>query len=357
MSRISLQCYEDKLTMRRWRKDEIRAVLAQAIHEGRKDIVKLGCKRFGVTRQTISKHLAGMVRDGFLDASGRTRGRVYNLRTLVDEIVKFDLAQRPAEHVVWQEHLAPLVSSLSKNVIDICQYGFTEMFNNAVEHSEGDNVIVNLKLTYASAEIWVHDDGIGIFTKIKNGLQLSNEREAILELTKGKVTTDPSRHSGEGIFFTSRMFDEFGILSGHLHFYHEAPNDDWLIDKEGNVAGTGVRMVISTKSSRTTRGIFDHYTSDASIPAFDKTQVPVSLLCVGDQNVVSRSQARRLLAGMDRFSEIVLDFKGVEDIGQAFADEVFRVFQNQNPSISITITRANKHVRGMIERTLNSQRD
>ena len=344
--------------MRRWRKDEIRAVLAQAIHERRKDIVKLGCERFGVTRQTISKHLAGMVRDGFLDASGRTRGRVYNLRTLVEEEVKLDLAQRPAEDEVWQEHLAPLVSSLAKNVIDICQYGFTEMFNNAVEHSEGDNVIVNLKLTYASAEICVTDDGIGIFTKIKNGLQLSNEREAILELTKGKVTTDPSRHSGEGIFFTSRMFDKFGILSGHLYFYHKAPGDDWFIDKEGNnITGTFVGMEISTKSSRTTRGIFDHYTSDASIPAFDKTQVPVGLLCVGDQNVVSRSQARRLMAGMDRFSEIVLDFKGVEDIGQAFADEVFRVFQNQNPGISLKIQRANKRVTGMIRRTLNSQRD
>ncbi len=343
--------------MRRWRKDEIRAVLAQAIHEGRKDIVKLGCERFGVTRQTISKHLAGMVRDGFLDASGRTRGRVYNLRTLVEEEVKLDLAQRPAEDEVWQEHLAPLVSSLAKNVIDICQYGFTEMFNNAVEHSEGDTVSVLLTLTYASAEIWVLDDGIGIFTKIKNGLQLSNEREAILELTKGKVTTDPSHHSGEGIFFTSRMFDKFGILSGRLYFRHEAPNDDWLIDKEGNVAGTGVMMEISTNSSRTSTEIFDLYTSDPSDPAFDKTKVPVGLLCVGDQNVVSRSQARRLLAGMDRFKEIVLDFKGVEDIGQAFADEVFRVFQNQNPGISLKIQRANKRVTGMIRRTLNSQRD
>lgn len=341
--------------MRQERKDQIRAVLAHAIDTGRKDVVKLGVEQFGVSRQTISNHLAAMVEDGILDANGKTRGRVYRLRVLAEKDVQLDLAQQPAEDEVWQAHFAPLVSALPKNVLDICHYGFAEIFNNAVEHSEGNNVGTFLSRTYASTVIRVHDDGIGIFRKIKNGLGLANEREAILELTKGKVTTDPTRHSGEGIFFTSRMFDGFVILSGRLSFCHHAPNDDWLIDKKAPYNGTGVTMQISLNSPRNVREVFDRYTTNTDSPAFDKTQIPVGLLCVGDESVVSRSQGRRLLAGMDRFREIVLDFSGVEDIGQAFADEVFRVFRRQNPDVNLNYVRANKRVEGMIHRALNSR--
>ncbi len=343
--------------MRQQRKDNIRAALAHAIHEGRRDIVRFGVDRFALARQTICKHLAAMVEEGILEASGRTRARVYRLRVVAEHKVQVDIAQRPAEHEVWQVHLAPSATSLPKNVLDICQYGFTEMFNNAVEHSEGNAVDVRLKLTYASAQIDVDDDGIGIFTKIKNGLNLSNEREAILELTKGKVTTDPVAHSGEGIFFTSRMFDQFNILSGRLIFGHHSAGDDWFADMATVVRkGTAIRMQIAANCPRTAREVFDNYTSDIDSPAFDKTHVPVGLLCVGDQNVVSRSQAKRLLAGMDRFKEIMLDFTGVENIGQAFADEVFRVFQNQSPGVRIGYIRANRRVEGMIRRALNSER-
>ena len=343
--------------MPREKKETIRAALALAIKAGRKDIISYGVKRFGLRRQTISRYLSDMVKEGLLDATGKTKGRVYALRTLTEKDMEIDLSEQPAEDEVWQTFIAPVVSELPKNVIDICQYGFTEMFNNAVEHSEGNMVVVHLRLTYASIEIDVGDDGVGVFTKIKNGLELASEREAVLELTKGKVTTDPSSHTGEGIFFTSRMFDEFGILSGHLFFCHDAPGRDWFVDGGKDVSGTFVKMEISLRSSKTTRKVFDKFTSDITSPAFDKTEIPVGLLCVEGQNVVSRSQARRLLAGMDKFKEVVLDFKGVKDIGQAFTDEVFRVFQNQNPSISIHIARANKRVKGMIHRAQKTQRD
>lgn len=342
--------------MRRHSKQQIRAALAQAIYAGRKDIVAFGVKRFGVSRQTISSHLAAMIKEGILDAHGRTRGRVYSLRILTEEKAVFDLSEQPAEHEVWRESVAPLLSELPKNVFDICNYGFTEIFNNAVEHSEGTKVVVVLELTYVSVGIRVHDDGVGVFRKIKDGFKLSSERDAILELAKGKVTTDPESHSGEGIFFTSRIFDEFIIGSGCLGFSHNPPGADWLVDIGEVIDGTSVKMQITTGSQRTVRKVFDHFTSDAGSPTFDKTQVPVGLLCIGDQNVVSRSQARRLLAGMDQFKEIMLGFNGVEDVGQAFADEVFRVFQNQHPTIVLKHTGANKRVKAMIYRAINTER-
>ena len=62
------------------------------------------------------------------------------------------------------------------------------------------------------------DNGIGIFTKVQNTLGLSEKRYAILELAKGKFTSDPDSHTGEGIFFSSKAADEFVILSDHLMF-------------------------------------------------------------------------------------------------------------------------------------------
>jgi hypothetical protein len=44
------------------------------------------------------------------------------------------------------------------------------------------------------------DHGVGIFEKIMKHFNLADAREALLELSKGKLTSDPRNHSGEGIF-------------------------------------------------------------------------------------------------------------------------------------------------------------
>jgi hypothetical protein len=46
---------------------------------------------------------------------------------------------------------------------------------------------------------------------------------------------------------------------------------------------------------------------------------------------------------------VLLDFKGVESIGQAFADEVFRVFVEQNPQITIHSINESLEVKKMIK--------
>ncbi|AWB35747.1 STAS-like domain-containing protein [Orrella marina] len=45
-------------------------------------------------------------------------------------------------------------------------------------------------------------------------------------------------------------------------------------------------------------------------------------------------------------------FDGVESIGQAFADEIFRVFQNEHPEVSISAQNTNPDVDFMIKRAL-----
>ena len=43
---------------------------------------------------------------------------------------------------------------------------------------------------------------------------------------------------------------------------------------------------------------------------------------------------------------------GVEEIGQAFADEIFRVFRSEYPDITIISARAEPNVRKMIDRAM-----
>jgi hypothetical protein len=46
----------------------------------------------------------------------------------------------------------------------------------------------------------------------------------------------------------------------------------------------------------------------------------------------------------------MFDFTEVSSIGQAFADEIFRVFPAEHPEIEIIPIRANSEVKRMIER-------
>lgn len=209
--------------------------------------------------------------------------------------------------------------------------------------------------TPADARINLIDDGEGIFRKIARELQLDDERHAVLELAKGKLTTDPENHTGEGIFFTSRLFDEFNILSREVFFSHDsATREDWIQETRAlangsEFRGTLVVLELNNDTDKTLKEVFDEYTADGDY-GFSKTVVPVSLVLYGDEALISRSQAKRLLTRFDRFKRVILDFKGVEQIGQAFADEVFRVFTRSHPEIELVPFNANLDVDAMIRR-------
>ena len=244
--------------------------------------------------------------------------------------------------------------------MDICQYGFTEMLNNVIDHSLSDDAIISYTQNYCNVSMRIRDHGVGIFEKIQKDFKLADPRSALLELSKGKITSDKKRHTGEGIFFTSRMFDQFVITSGNLFYLRERiENDEWLIETNDvieDVRGTSIYMQISTDAQWTTRTVFDTYQDDNL--RFRRTHVPISLGNYPGEQLVSRSQAKRILARFDQFSEVILDFTDVEDIGQPFADEIFRVFKNSNPEINIIAVRTNPNIDKMIEFvTLAAQTD
>ena len=332
--------------------ESVRRFILENVEEHPKDIVTFTSEALGISRQAVSKHIQHLIAKEILIAEGTTRNRIYGLRPIARKELIYSL-QGLREDVVWRNDIAPIFSDLPENVRQIWQYGFTEMLNNAIDHSSGSQVFVEINKTAITSEIAIVDDGEGIFKKIQKELNLDDERHSVLELAKGKLTTDPAHHTGEGIFFTSRMFDRFGISSGKTVFLR----DDKLLGGRYYCAdgasvpseGTVVHMKLANNTSRKMKQVFDSFTSEDDY-GFTKTIVPVRLAEYGDETLISRSQAKRLLARFDRFKTVVLDFEGVQTIGQAFADEVFRVFAKEHPDIVLVEINANPDVQQMINR-------
>lgn len=334
----------------RARGEDIRRFLVENVEKHPSDISKVAAAHFEVTRQAVSKHLQKLTAEGCLTETGNTRNRTYKLAPLSERLQAYPIVPGLAEDLVWTNDIRPALGQLPDNVMLIWQHGFTEMFNNAVDHSEGKTIYVKISKTVVSTEMIISDDGVGIFHKIQAAHGLLDERHAILELRKGKLTTDPKRHSGEGIFFTSRMFDGFQILSGGAFFTHRHGGEkDWLLERDGLPVGTTVFLKLNNHTSRTTKKVFDEYASGEEF-YFSKTVVPVDLARYGNDKLISRSQAKRVLARVELFKTVVFDFEGVDSIGQAFSDEIFRVFASEHPEIELAAIHTKPEVRQMIDR-------
>lgn len=330
--------------------EAVRKFLIEHLAEHPTDIVRFTAEKFACTRQAVHKHLQRLISEGAVLESGQTRSKRYQLPPLVQWNKQYDVGPSLTEDAVWRRDVEPQLGKLPENVLYIWHYGFTEMFNNVIDHSGARHVSVSLNKTAAKTTIDIYDDGVGIFKKIQAAMRLDDERHAVLELAKGKFTTDPANHSGEGIFFSSRIFDQFVISSGEVYFSHDFDDrEDWILQASSAGGGTLVRMVLHNHTARTLKKVFDKFTSDDDY-GFTKTVVPVKLMRYGDDNLVSRSQARRLLARFDRFKVVVLDFSGVASVGQAFADEVFRVFKAKHPEVEIVPIHASSEVKRMISR-------
>ena len=332
---------------------DIREFILESVYRGKDEgLSRKIAVQSGISRQAAQKHLRKLIKEGLLRMTGTTKAARYSLVPLVDEVRAIPLSSGLEEDVIWRTTVRPLLGDLHSNVLAICNHGFTEMFNNVLDHSEGTRASVRIKVTAYHVEMSVEDNGVGIFHKIQRDFGLEDERHAILELSKGKLTSDPKRHSGEGIFFTSRMFDRFSIFSGKQVFVYSQEDSDWLLENIGDHTGTAVVMEIGKSNSRTVKEVFDRYSS-VDHPGFYRTQVPVFLVQYGDENLVSRSQAKRVLTRVERFTEVILDFRGVSQIGQAFADEIFRVFRQEHPEVNLVAINTTEEIDWMIQRAKN----
>ncbi|MDN5940905.1 MAG: DUF4325 domain-containing protein [Nitrospira sp.] len=260
------------------------------------------------------------------------------------------------EDRIWDEVEVRLQLSraLRSNVLAIMRYAFTEMLNNAIEHSQADRCAIRVTLGQSLVSFEIRDHGIGVFHSIASKLKLPDEEAALIELLKGRTTTMPKAHTGEGIFFTSRIGDDFTLKSHRIQIEWKRAKQDMFVSQPRRSVGTLVGFSIQRSARQTIEDVFSEFAPEQYDYQFQKTKVLVKLL---QPDYVSRSEARRLLANLEKFREIVLDFRDVRSVGQGFADEVFRVFAHRNPGIAIHSENTSPPVTAMIRHVSHTASD
>lgn len=308
------------------------------------------------SRQYINLKLNKLIKEGKLLKTGITRDTFYALpknKNLLKNIIRKRLKNKSlAEHEILYDlaKKADYLSSLKENVKSIFDYAFSEMLNNAIEHSESTIIDIETEKNKNNLQFIVRDFGIGVFKNVMGKRKLSSELEAIQDLLKGKTTTAPKAHSGEGIFFTSKVADIFILESfGYRLRIDNRINDIFIEEVKPQTKGTKVIFEITLDSKRHLNDVFKEYQSSPEEYAFDKTEIKVKLYTMGTV-YISRSQARRILSGLEKFKTVILDFDKVPTIGQAFADEIFRVFKLKHPKIHIVAVNVNETVEFMLKR-------
>ena len=340
-----------------------RQKILEIIEKGGKETSSDITTQVGVSRQYVNLVVSWLVGEGKVLKFGSTRNAFYvssgyaqaHPEALPSSYKRKYQNKSLEEHatLVEIERQFPLVARLPENVRSIFTFAFSEMFNNAIEHSRSKTISVHIAIQNNKLSFVVEDFGIGVFRNIMQTRRLNSEREAIQDLLKGKTTTMPKSHSGEGIFFTSKSADVFVLESfGYeLMITHE----NIVIRRASHSKrGTKVSFGIDVESALHLDDVFKRYTNLAENRdyGFDKTEIRVKLFTMGGVHI-SRSQARRILSGLEKFKIILLDFDQVPVVGQAFADEIYRVFQSAHPDITIQEEHMSEGVRFMVERAKN----
>jgi DNA-binding transcriptional ArsR family regulator/anti-sigma regulatory factor (Ser/Thr protein kinase) len=310
-------------------------------------------RRLKVAKPTVSRHLTAMIKDGRVVREGqgkriKFRNGFASMALASDEVPteKRDIRTPPpsplsfvrrypraviSEDRVWQElqSLHPTLARLPAPARELFQYAFTEMLNNAIEHSGGREVEVRFaQASDDTLSFEILDDGVGLFQRLRDQLGLGSVDEAVKKLSQARLPAAPDGRAGAGLFFSSRAARRFEVDSNGFR---------WMVDNQtGNTAvaaseprkGTRVRYQGELQPRRTLGDLFARYSEHTVV---HKTRVVVTL----GTSFISRKEAQRLLTPLERFHTVVLDFKDVKEIGQGFADEVFRVWPGSHPHVTL----------------------
>lgn len=332
-------------------RERLLSYVLELIDQSDEFIIEKVVKTFNISKTTVYNYLIQLENDHVIRKSGKTKCKFQ----LVNTVTSFDFKLNNEileEDRIYSKDIKGLLNEYPNNVKKIWNYSFTEMMNNAIEHSQATNIEIQVFQNALNTTILIFDNGIGIFENIKVYYKYADIETAILELFKGKLTTDATRHSGEGIFFTSRAVDVFLAISSGKVFTHtnyadymEDLNRTKELNCYENQKGTIIYMKLSNASSKNLSEVFNMFSDVEN--GFNKTQIPINQIFEGGYPV-SRSQARRLSLRFEEFKEVALDFMDVEDIGQGFAHELFVVFQNSNPDIELKTINENEQISRMI---------
>ena len=273
-----------------------------------------------VTERKVKK-----IREGkriFYSAIGTILDRTFRIKNLHEDEIWEIIRRTPG-----------FIESLSDQAETALQFAFTEMLNNAIDHSKSGVAHVLMGVSGDSVFFTIRDYGIGAFNSLMAKKAYPDTLSTIQELVKGKNTSDPIHHSGEGIFWTSKIADYFELRSFDYSLVVDNTIRDNTIRKiEERLVGTEVYFRIEKESKKSIRELFHSYSLDPKKLTLDTTTIPIKLYDLGEV-WISRSQAKKVLMNLEKYKKVIFDFGGLDLIGQGFADEIFRVYQNEHPDM------------------------
>jgi len=332
------------------KQERIKTYILEKIANGDSGIASKAMEAYEISRQTAQRYINELIDDGRIIKLSRDSYELVNSQNMY--VFKRSDGQLDMEDLACEEIMKLFPENLPQNIKGIWVYVLSEMINNVIDHSDAENLYAVVGKDSLKTYVLLYDDGVGIFSKIKNYFGLSDIGEAVAELFKGKLTTDSNNHSGEGIFFSSRLMDSFVIFSSDKIFAHNRFGVDELMDIEVENgldsmvrnSGTCIYMALSNSSTKTTKDIFDEFASVDGGFAITKLKIRNMF----DSDPVSRSQAKRLYSRLDSFKKIIIDYQDVDWIGQGFAHQLYVVFKNAHPEIEIESINMNEDVRKML---------
>lgn len=330
------------------KKQSIVFYILEKISQGEPALSKYISENLNINQTTVHAYINELVDNNIIVRVKRGEYKLNNNN--YSYLLKRSDGEFESDIYAFNKYMKPHIKDLPENLKIIWEYSFSEMINNVIDHSGAESVIINIKQNYMETSVFIIDNGIGIFEKIKKYFNLPSLNDAICELFKGKLTTDSENHSGEGIFFTSKIMDKFVIFSDSSVFSHNK-YDENLIDEnfQDNFKGTAVYMAISNFSHKNAQEIFDAFSNVDG--GFTKTTIP--LKNIFDSSPVSRSQARRICNHLNKFKEVIIDFDDITWMGQGFAHQLFIVFQREYPDLKLIPINMNESVTKMYNHVKN----
>jgi anti-sigma regulatory factor (Ser/Thr protein kinase) len=322
-------------------------ITAAALQHGER-LPAVVAERLGLGLRSARTLLNRLVEAQWLQREGSTRRPVYRPGVLRQVVQRYAL-DGLQEDLPWQRDFAPQLA-LRPQVARLAQHAFSELLNNAVDHSGGTQVTVSVRQTAMHLQLLVSDDGCGVFERIQRRFEIADPALAMLELSKGKLSSDPERHSGHGLFFTARLADIFDLHANQAAYqFRGGPHRSWFAGRPMPRQGTSVYVAIALDTARTLDGVLRAHSADGSGYGFDTTRLPLKLLTGLHTGLESRAQARRAASRLTQFRRAELDFSGIDDVGHGFADELFRVFSRQHPALELAPVGMSPRVAAMVD--------
>lgn len=342
---------------------EIKKYILQKIAVDDPEIIHKTEDAFGISVTSVKRYLKEELEAAHIKADDGTLCG-YRLAEVLKS-VEIPLEGRVEEDEIYFSRIASFLQPEGA-AARIWEYVCAEILNNAIEHSGGSRLTIKMCRNCLYSNVLIVDDGIGVFRSIqdamrKQGWDNPGLADALVELYKGKYTSKPESHSGEGIFFSCKLADQFALFSDAT-VMRSGVQEPLEITTHRLLAyasriqkiGTMVCLQLANDSARKIKDIFDLYADiDKGVI---RTRIPVREACVTG-NPVARSQARRICHRLEEFKEVVLDFSGAEMMGQGFADEMFRVYVKAHPEVTLTPVNMNADVMRMYRHIARKQNE